>query len=929
MRRRRAAKVLSFLMLVIGFGGAAARGQGGCPLRLAVTANATPPEVLWQADGLYWVSHTSPTPDTFDVLIVGDTLRLTPAAFPMLARGNDRPISNWRHVVFDARRIIVAMPLVFSSTLVEFRAEEVIWEAEGRVTLRNPPPAGRQDGLAITARRLDLSNAASVPFDFETDNWSRYPSNDSDVTPSTRWARSLSIHVGTLTPPSSDSPPDPWILLRTLSRDRWDVLRGGQNAAFSRRPYDLRLNDTGEAQYSSELASTMLWPSAFAGKVERVFSQNSYDPAAPAFFLSTIDLERYSNDLAAHERHQAASQTLARVASSVRRRVDLFGYPPEFVPRVKFQVLQEAFKQQFSATEQLALRSLEYVLGEVDSAASAAERDAQLVTVRARQDALRAELQALTIQGAPLMAAIETLRQEYEAEAANLEAFKAQVDTWAVAKNKSNEQRRDLAVAVDAIGLVGTVAVTAFASPAAGAVFAKGWSTVGGTVVKHQYGHDITSVQEATEAIQAGAKQGQAWAEFAQDAVTKWRALEMSGAQGKTVLEQAKLALAVIEVADKQVRAISERGRLASLAGSTLDLDPAWRARADAHGAAMSKINTAIAEKQLQLSAHLARVTNTLTGMQGLTALESALNAATPANAAQRAEMESFYGGLLSSLLSNLTTSYSNLTRAYSYYTRAEAAPFDPAPLRNSLITLQSRQLERLASEGQEVPHATVAMGELLQMTFDTYKNSLISMDSEVLAAYGKVMGGSRFDETWQFSSNSTDPVKNAFVASVDRLLGSLFASIMASNGGEKQASGSVPVPIYLFLSDPALAPEFLDELYVEAVKLSGGSITDSRIELSMVHPAYGDFTRGNSCFLVSFASHDARENALRFPAVLGLGGTTSYAGKAEAVYAPFPLRTNYELQIAVLRTRADSDFSSWKAPRVKGLNVRARYIRY
>lgn len=929
MPRPRNARAVCLLTLAIGLCSAEARGQGGCPLRLSVAANTAAPDALWQADGLYWVSHTSSTPGTFDVLIVGDTLRLTPAAFPMLARSNDRPISNWTHVVFDARRIVVAMPLVFSSTLVELRAEEIVWEPEGRVTLRNPPPIGQHDGLSITAQRVDLSRAPSVPFDFQTDDWSRYPSNDADVAPSSRWARSLAIQAETLTPPADTPPAEPWTWLRTLSRDRWDVLRGGQTATFSRRPYHLMLNADGLARYSSELAATMLWPTAFASKVERVFSQSPYDPAAPGFFLTTLDIDGYSSELAVSERHQHASQTLARVASSVRRRVDLFGYPPEFVPRVKFQVLQESFKEQFSLTEQLALRSLEFVLGEVDSKASAADRAAQLAAVRARQDALRTELENLKDQGAPLMASLETLRQEYAAEAANLEAFKAQVDSWAVERNKSNEQRRDLAVAVDAIGLVGTVAVTAYAGPAAGAVFAKGWATVGGTVVKHQYGHEITSVQEASEAIQAGAKQGEAWAEFAQDAVTKWRALEMSGAQGKTVLEQAKLALGVVDVVDKQVRAISERARLASLAGSSLDVDPAWRARADAHRAAMSEINSSIAELQLQLSAHFEKISTTLTGMQDLAALESALNAEAPTNASQRAEMESFYGGLLSSLLSNLATSYATLSRAYAYYTRAEAAPFDPAPLRNSLIALQSRQLERLASDGGEKPQTTVAMGELLQMTFDTYKNSLISMDAQVLAAYGKVMGGSRFDETWQFSSSSTDLVKKDFVASVDRLLGNLFAAVKEKNGETKQATGTIPVPIYPFLSDPASAPEFLDEVYVAALNLSGGSVGDARIELSIIHPAYGEFTRGTGCFLVSFASHDAAENSLSFPAVLGPSGVTSYAGRAEEIYAPFPLRTNYAVRVTVLRTRADADFSSWRAPRVKGVSLRAKYIRF
>jgi hypothetical protein len=921
---------VSFL-LVLSFLASRVQGQSGCPLRLTVAPQSPPVEALWNADALYWVSSSSPTAGAYDVLVVGDTLRLTPSSFPMLARSDDRPITNWRRIVFDARRIVVAMPLIFSSAAVELRAEEIAWEPEGRVVLRGGTPAGGHDGLTITASRVDLSRAPVVPFDFETDNWTAYPNDDADVAPQNRWARTLAINAGRLVPPAKlDTPPaDSWVWLRTLTRDRWILLHGGRDGTFSRRPYVLKLGAEGEGRYQEDLRQSMLWPSALAAKAERVFSQNPYDPAGKEFFLSRLGIEAYVGNLLGSPRHRVATETLVHVASSLRRGVDLFGYPAEFVPRVTFSVLEESFTRQFAKTEQLALRALEQVLGDQSAAASAGERENQLSALHTQHSALAVELKKLQDATAPIVASIETLRQDYQAEDANLEAFKRKVDDWAAAKRESLEQRKNLQTAIDGIGLVGTVAVTAYAGPQAGAVFAKGWGTIGGAVERHQEGHDITNLQEAAEAIAAGEKQGQDWAAFAQDAVKQWADLKASGAQGKTVVEQVTQAFKLANTVDKQVRAIGERARLSTAADANFDLDAGWKAEADAHRAAMAAINTAIAERQMQLSAKASEIAQKLVEMQHLDVLEDALNAASPANDSQRAESEAFYSSLFNSLLVNLTTEYATLGRAYSYYVRADAPPPDLTPLRNSLATLQNRQLERLASEGREAPAATVALGDLLQRTFDVYKKALLTMDHDIGTAYASAMNGSKFDEQWEYSAASSDRVNADAVRRISRKIAELFATIKAGAGTRKQAEALVPIRVDPFLSDSPSAPELLEEIYVSALQLSGAKPSDARLELTMVHPGYGDLVRGPSCYLVSFADAAARENVLLFPAVVARDGSISYAGKAQDVYAPFPLRTNYALRISVLRTRADRDFSAWTAPRVDGFTIRARYIRY
>lgn len=460
--------------------------QSTCQLRLSVSGQSPSVDTLWQADNLFWVSQTQSSDSRYDVYVVGDTLRLSPASFPMLARTDDRPITNWNRIVFDARKIIIAMPLIFDSATVELRAESVVWEAEGRITLKAPRP-GMSDGVRIVAHSVDFSDAPPVPFDFDTDNWKAYPSNDKDISTDQRWKRFITLHAGKVTPPSglTKQSADAWFWLRDLSRDRWDVLRGGPTAIHSRRPYSLKFEIEGDASYVDVLKNEMFWPAAFAGKVERVFSQSPYDASGTSLFLERLGIDRYMELFSDKPRHLWSTQSLALVSGALHQRVDLFGYASDFVPRVKFEVLKGAFERQFDTSQKLTLRALEAVLGDKASKANDVERKEQLGAIDAQRKQLRAQIAVMQSDGARLAAAIEIHRQDYVAEAANLESFKKKVDGWAVEKQKSNEERRKLAVAVDAIGLIGTTVLTAYAGPQAGMVFGKAWATVGGTVVKH------------------------------------------------------------------------------------------------------------------------------------------------------------------------------------------------------------------------------------------------------------------------------------------------------------------------------------------------------------------------------------------------------------------------------------------------------------
>jgi len=321
----------------------------------------------------------------------------------------------------------------------------------------------------------------------------------------------------------------------------------------------------------------------------------------------------------------------------------------------------------------------------------------------------------------------------------------------------------------------------------------------------------------------------------------------------------------------------------------------------------------------------------TLDQLQQLDQTEAALNAQVPSNSSQIADMQSFYGSLVASILTRLSTSYSTLVRAYAYYLRTDVDSFDLSPINDTLYTLNTQQVEALASDGVKTPVATVSVADQMQKLFDRYKDALSKMDQAVVDAYGKVMAGSKINETWRYGSSGTeDPVKRGFVLELQEKLNDLFARIAKQEGPTpNQASALINIPSYMFLDQQPQTPELVEEVFVGRLAISNAVTADAKIELIVNHPAYGDFVRSNKCYFVNFADATAAQNVLRFPALLRSDGSTDFGGPTDTSYAPFPLRTNFSLEIKVLRQRSDRDFTHWNPPVLSAVEVISKYIRY
>jgi len=238
--------------------------------------------------------------------------------------------------------------------------------------------------------------------------------------------------------------------------------------------------------------------------------------------------------------------------------------------------------------------------------------------------------------------------------------------------------------------------------------------------------------------------------------------------------------------------------------------------------------------------------------------------------------------------------------------------------------------LEVLASGGKDVPVATVSVSDQLQKLFDKYRVSLASMDDEVLAAQQKVMNGSKVQVTWAYTGMpSEDPPKKGFVSDVQATVTQLFAQIEGQKESiPNQASALIPIPTYMFL-EQGPSPELVLGVYVSRLRLANKLTSDAKLELKVIHPAYGDFVRDNKCYFVNFSDASASQNVLKFPAVVQAGGETLPGEPSDTIYALFPLRTNFSLEINVLRNRTDQNFKNWITPKVLGLDIQSKYIRY
>jgi hypothetical protein len=765
-----------------------------------------------------------------------------------------------------------------------------------------------------------------VPFEFTTDNWGAYSFNGDDIAAGDRWQRTVRIQAASVL--GLDSPSDDWIWrLRSLTHDK-DVTLFGDHGSYSRRPYLVAIGPEAQATYATALANDLQWPFYWSAKALRHYSLSPFDPAWASFFARDLDVPRMISTLTG-ARLAPARAALVRIQRGVESRTDFFGHAGEFVPRVKLDVLIDQFERQWTGFERLAMLIIESAAtpGPTDDETAQYRRAlvADLTTTKNTLPSVQDDLG----KAASKMA---VLAQERASKHRELETFKLNLQQWAKERREKEESAARLQVAADAIGLAGTVAVSVFATPAAGAVFAKSWATAGGVVVDHQRGRSVRDLASATAAVRRGTDKGAQWASSAEALITDWRALEKSGAEGKTVEEQAKLAYSVLTKVKELYDATAAQGTV-NLDQDLLNWDPAWKSEANRLTTEFEALNGSIAATEADVAQSAQRLQDALQRVMDLgLAIESA-NEADPRNDYELAQRKSLYLSLLSRMFSGLATRTAEIVRAHAYLTGLPLSLPDDLANAGASSEIERGLVAAIDEQGADGDRNGAELARYAAMVKDLrvkYLGFIQLVRSQIEDAQRRRLARPLLEETWAFSATDRDPSKMALVVALNAELKHQFRDIVRTRGQVATVvAPGIPIPGDAFLGPPVVRFEQLSEIFVEDVQFVGVPPPDAKLEITINHPAYGEVWRRDACQLASFYDANAEENVLQFPAVLTPGGKLTYAGIAQDVYAEFPLRTNYFLTTRLLRQRADNDVTDWRTPpAIKSLRMKVRYRR-
>jgi hypothetical protein len=299
----------------------------------------------WSNDTSYTVTKTSDDNTHLDSYYVsGDTIRINEDQFPSLARPANAPNTAVKSITFDARLIILDMPIVFDSTSLSFFAERVVFTNRAAILFNSPMPQSGGDGVLIVTDEFDLSSAKTRPFQFKTDNWEFLTDGSQKPWPAEN-RRTINVsanRVVTSDPLFKDD------LLKFFRNLTLDQKYGYAPAGLSSAPYTIHVaDDMSIHQYDTNFSKTVLWPDELAAKVTRQFARAPFD-STNTEFLQTTYIRPYIQKF--ESSHSAASLRLNDVATAIRLGRDTFGQERYYVPRFSLDTVLQSFNDDLTAT---------------------------------------------------------------------------------------------------------------------------------------------------------------------------------------------------------------------------------------------------------------------------------------------------------------------------------------------------------------------------------------------------------------------------------------------------------------------------------------------------------------------------------------------------------------------------------------------------
>src|ERR1035437_4276990 len=314
----------------------------------------------WAADVSYSLTSRADKAGTvFDHYFSGDTIHLSPQVTKSLIRTEDTGFHDIGTITFDARMIILDMPLFFETARIRFFCDELLITELGEILFANKPRDG-SDGITIVASQINLSAAKRRPLHL----FDMIPAKDFALSywPVTN-RRYLSVIANTIIPPAS-APGTPASNLFTNSTVKTGVLELA-GITPEMRSFDLFSpgadrsaalfsvevgNEAAASAYVKALEERVVWPENFAAKVTRYFSRAPYEPDSSAVSSKWID---YSNKTLGGHR-PLAEGLLINIQEAIAKKTDLFGRSQFYVPNIDFVSLMSEFPGKIKAFTDLS-----------------------------------------------------------------------------------------------------------------------------------------------------------------------------------------------------------------------------------------------------------------------------------------------------------------------------------------------------------------------------------------------------------------------------------------------------------------------------------------------------------------------------------------------------------------------------------------------
>jgi hypothetical protein len=863
----------SGIALSIAFGSPPAHAQDEpdrCAAPLAPAGQAIDPQAFWNDDRAISVWRRQDG-DRYAYRIVGDIVELTPSLFSALATVPGQPLRDISEISIDAREIVVAMPLRVANGSIKLYAEAVRFTGDGSLSLTQPP-TGRDQMVEIVARTLDLSRAPDMPFMFPTQGWvlgakPRWPAPDAA-------RRLLRIKVQTVMPPADASDP----ARRQLAEDplRWFHNKTADQGFDSGLPkqvwsagYDIAIGEAAGTIYDGLLGTTLLWPDVAVAKLARLWTRAPLDPAVDAFVRAKID---ELLPLLSRRAGRASVGTLTLMREQMALGLDPFGNRPDEVPMTglpdRLKTFQKLLDEVFGTGKKPGTLALwdeaRLIALDTDQLADPGKQVAQI------DRALRAQASERAVAARRIAAGTDRLLAMIQDGNARI-AEAASIDGQLLAQyTEEKTQALSFGRIVDELAVNETT--LGIGRPAA-APNALGWAP-GATVPAAYYGtRGSAGPDGAPRDLGEIAVRYQAYAALIADFNVAWKTVDphlaaalgdLTGKQ-KNETELAAFDAAMDEVARKA--AALRNGLSSGPAEFTLGLndyapvDPEQYKKmltllqeAEAATATAGNVQAAILADTQQVRA----IDADLQWLGAMRADLLALKSLPKADAVQRQAL--LDGFMRARLLVQVAQSATMLRKGFSYVT-GQGAPIADEVLHPFDDALVAYGIDTRHPELYDPAQMQLALGAkraALGQYYESFAGALAEqagafVDKQPADPPGVEFFRAAYDDDVSHDLEATF-LRTRFLDSLNR---SIAAQIDLGRSGAGFASHPILVPIAISPPGPSGGPRFLLGVAVTKVHFQGDSKMQSRIDLRIEHPRWGEVTIDGICHRMIDAADD------------------------------------------------------------------------